>query len=164
MDAEGLLAVLELAADVAADVERNAGGTWVRPRQLDVRAMATRLHENEARLVTISARPDGESGFRIVYHWDTGSGLLHVSTVVPPGGSPATIADLLPGADWAEREIRDYYDLTFAGRASTPALMLRAADPAGLFTRTGDLGRDTDPARTARAASDGAAREEGEPR
>jgi Ni,Fe-hydrogenase III component G len=65
-----------------------------------------------------------------------------------------TIADLLPGADWAEREIRDYYGVEFAGREATPTLMLRPGDPAGLFTATRALGRDTDPARTARAATD----------
>ena len=38
------------------------------------------------------------------------------------------VADLLPPADWVEREVRDYYALEFLGRDDTPALMLREGD------------------------------------
>jgi NADH:ubiquinone oxidoreductase subunit C len=39
------------------------------------------------------------------------------------------------GADWAEREARDYYAVTFSGRASTPTLMLREGDEPGVLLR-----------------------------
>lgn len=149
MDAEALVKVL----DLDGEVEQNDGGWWLRPPYLDVRRMATRMREHEVRLVTVTARPDADGRFRIIYHWDAGTTVLNVSICVAAEGGVPTIADIVPGADWAEREIRDYYDVRFTGRAETPTLMLRESDPAGLFARTGDLGRDTDPARTARAAT-----------
>ncbi|HET9654157.1 MAG TPA: NADH-quinone oxidoreductase subunit C [Kineosporiaceae bacterium] len=142
-----------------ADVLRNAGGWWaVRPR-LDVRAMAGLMRDHEVRLVTISARPAPDGGHILIYHWNVGSAVLNICTVIPEGGQAVTIADLLPAADWAEREIRDYYGLEFTGRTRTPTLMLREGDPAGLFSRTADVGRETDPAATARRAAEA---EEGE--
>ena len=64
-----------------------------------------------------------------------------------------SITDLVPGADWAEREIHDYYGLTFTGRTDTRPLVLREGDPAGLFAHTTELARDADPAVTARRAA-----------
>jgi hypothetical protein len=148
--AEGLLHEL----DPRLGFERDAGGCWVRDGLIDVRAMAGLMVRNGIRLMTITARPWPEGGFRLIYHWDTGPEVLNVCTTVT-GGLP-TIADLVPGADWAEREIHDYYDLEFRGRGATPTLMLLESDPPGLFTRTADTGRDTDPARTARSAADAA--------
>jgi hypothetical protein len=136
------------ALDGGNEVEQNAGGWWARRPDLDVPAMARLMREREVRLVTISARPDVDGGHVLIYHWDAGPAVVNISTRVA-GGVP-TIAHIIPGADWAEREIRDYYGLDFVGRAQTPTLMLREGDPVGLFSRTGELGRDTDPATTAR--------------
>lgn len=47
----------------------------------------------------------------------------------PAGGAVATIADLVPAADWDEREAADLRGLRFEGRAATPAL----ADHEGEF-------------------------------
>jgi Ni,Fe-hydrogenase III component G len=164
MDVEQLLQNL----DPAGGVERDAGGGyWARWPGLDVRAMATAMRALEARLATITAAPEAEGapGYRLIYHWDGGDCLVNLATTIASGTVPS-IADIIPCADWAEREIRDYYGLEFAGRTDTPPLMLRAGDPVGVFARTGDLGRDTDPARTARAAADSetAPTPEGSPR
>jgi hypothetical protein len=150
MHAEALLLLL----DAGDDAQHDAGGWWSRPRALDVRTMAKLLRRREVRLVTITARPDPEGGLRLIYHWDVGSTMLNICLTVPPDGDVPTIADLLPGADWAEREIHDYYGLEFGGRVETPPLMLREGDQAGLFTRTCEVGRDTDPAKDARAAAE----------
>jgi Respiratory-chain NADH dehydrogenase, 30 Kd subunit len=151
MDAEDLLLLL----DADAPTERTAGGCWIRPPVLDVRRMATLRREREVRLVTISARPDPTGDLMIIYHWDAGSTIVHAATTIS-GGQLPTIADIVPGADWAEREIRDHDAVEFGGRASTPPLMLRDGDPVGLFARTGDLARDVDPARAARACTEAA--------
>lgn len=151
MDAESLLTVI--APDAA--VEQTAGGHWIRPPELDVRAMATLMRDRDVRLITITGRPDPDGGLRVIYHWDASPSVVNVSMTVASGAIP-TIADLIPGSDWAEREIREYYGVEFSGRSSTPPLMLREGDPVGLFTRTSDVARDTDPATTARAASESA--------
>ncbi len=44
-----------------------------------------------------------------------------------------SICEVCPGADWVEREIRDYYAVTFLGQSEHNPLMLRAHDPAGVF-------------------------------
>jgi Ni,Fe-hydrogenase III component G len=163
LDVDELLTTLDGGGDVA----RNGGGYWTTVADLDVRAMATLMHEREVRLITLTARPDPDGGYRLIYHWDTGDAVLNIATTVTTESGAPTIADLIPGADWAEREIRDYYDLDFTGRNATPTLMLHPGDPAGLFSRTSELGRDADPASTARTLAESApagACEEGEPK
>ena len=53
-----------------------------------------------------------------------------------PAGLMPTIADIYPGADWAERETRDYFAVEFEGRDSTPPLMLRDTDRPGILLET----------------------------
>jgi hypothetical protein len=130
--------------------ELRGGGYWAVWPDLDVHEMAATMLANEIRLVTITGTLDVAGGLRLIYHWDLGEVLLNMETTVTSGHIP-TIADLLPAADWAEREIRDYYGTTFDGRVATPPLMLRDGDIPGLFSRTSDLGTETDPAETSRA-------------
>jgi hypothetical protein len=153
MDAEAILREL----DESAEFDRNSGGYWASPSNLDVRAMAQLMHGQGARLVTLTALPSTAGGIRVIYHWDLGDQLVNFSTSVV--SSIPTISDILPAADWVEREIRDYYGLEFEGRAETPTLMLLEGDEPGLFTRTSELGTHTDPARTARDASESEAGE-----
>lgn len=142
--------------------EHRAGAYWATWPGLDVRAMARLMRDREIRLITLTARPEPEhedgtadgAGYRVIYHWDLGPTVLNLAVPVRSGTLPS-IADLLPGADWAEREIRDYYDLAFSGREDTPTLMLRPGDPPGLFSRTADVATDMDPARVARAEQEG---------
>jgi NADH:ubiquinone oxidoreductase subunit C len=126
--------------------ERRTDGDWLLVPDLDVRAMVGLMAENESRFVTMTVIPEGDR-FRFVYHWDVEGGLLNVTTHVD-GAVATSIADILPAADWVERETRDYYALEFAGRSETPALMLQENDEPGLFTRTAAMGRDADPADT----------------
>lgn len=151
MDVEALLRELDDHGPWA----RTATGYWASWPDLDVRAMARLMLRHQVRLVTITGtqedrEEDGDT-LRVIYHWDVGGALLNLSTMTKSGHLP-TISDILPGADWAEREIRDYYGSEFDGRSTTPPLMLREGDPPGLFTRTREQGTDDDPARTARAA------------
>jgi hypothetical protein len=142
--------LVALAAD--GPLRHDAGGWWSHRPDLDVRATSWHLHELGLRLITITALPEPEDAYRVIYHWDAGDAVVSISTTVTDGTLP-TLSDLLPAADWAEREIRDYYGLEFTGRAATATLMLREGDPAGLFTRTAGVGRDVDPARSALAAA-----------
>jgi Ni,Fe-hydrogenase III component G len=128
--------------------EHRPDGCWAVVPELDVRAMATLMLEQGVRLVTLTGVQTPRGDVRVIYHWDVGGALLSVSTVIKTGGIP-TIADIMPAADWVEREIRDYYGLEFSGRAETPPLMLCGDDEPGLFSRTRTLGKKEDPADTA---------------
>jgi NADH-quinone oxidoreductase subunit C len=149
MNAESILEKLALESSV----EDRADGLWVTQPGLDVRELARTMLANEVRFITLTATPDGDGGYRMIYHWDVDGAVLNIATTVTTG-CVATIADILPAADWVEREVRDYYALDFEGRAETPTLMLRDGDEPGLFSRTCTVGRDEDPAVTARKAAD----------
>jgi NADH:ubiquinone oxidoreductase subunit C len=148
MDAETILHLL----DGEAGSKRRSDGWWTTMPDLDVRAMADLMRTHEIRFITLTAIPDVAGGYRMIYHWDADGTLVNVATTVTTGSIP-TISDILPAADWVEREIRDYYALEFDGRAETPTLMLRDGDEPGLFSRTCTVGKDVDPAETAREAA-----------
>jgi len=132
-------------------LERRSDGFRASPADLDVRGMATLMLEHGVRLITLTALPDATGEYRVIYHWDVDGDVVNIS-VLASSGCIASIADILPAADWVEREIRDYYALEFGGRAETPTLMLREGDEPGLFSRTCELGNECDPAETARQA------------
>ena len=140
MDAEAILTGLR--AD--SGWQRRRDGCWAEVDHLDPRAMTRLLSKAEARWVTLTVMPAG-AGFRLIYHWDLDGVLLNIATTIA-GARVESIADLLPAAEWVEREMHDYYALEFLGRDETPALMLRPGDEPGLFSRTHELGRDVDPA------------------
>ena len=145
MDVDGLLKELE----PLGTYELRKDGYWAVWPDLDVRAMARLMRAREVRLATMTGTPGADGRLRVIYHWDVGAELLNLETSVTAGHIP-TISDVLPAADWIEREIRDYYGIEFDGRAATPPLMLREGDAPGLFSRTSDLGTQVDPAETAR--------------
>lgn len=141
MDADTILTEL----GVQAPWERRRDGLWVETPEFDARAMTRLLRSLEARWVTLTVTPVPDGGFRIIYHWDLDGELLNFAVTLPVARTDS-IADLLPAAEWVERETHDYYALEFLGRDDTPALMLRPGDEAGLFSRTQELGREGDPA------------------
>jgi Ni,Fe-hydrogenase III component G len=124
--------------------ENRSDGIWLTIPDLDVRAMAQLMIDNESRFVTMTAVPQTD-GLRFIYHWDVDNVLLNVSVPIV-NGVAMSIADILPAADWIEREARDYYAVEFEGRSETPTLMLRDGDQPGLFSRTVGMCRDADPA------------------
>jgi Ni,Fe-hydrogenase III component G len=92
-----------------------------------------------ARFVTIVALPEPVNTMQLSWHWDIGGTLLSVVSIIAEGASVPSIVDIYPGADWAERETRDYYAVTFEGRADTQPLMLRDSDKPGvLLCQTGE--------------------------
>ena len=141
---------------IEAPWEARGEGHWVEAAGLDPVTLAARLLARQARFVTLTATPTGDGGFRLLYHWDLDGSLLNIAIRVP-GACVASIAAVCPAADWVEREVRDYYGLEFTDREDTPPLMLREGDERALFVRTRALGRDADPADTARRTGSGPA-------
>jgi NADH-quinone oxidoreductase subunit C len=110
------------------------GGAWWRLEPIaGIRTIASQMLQGEARFATIVATSAADRSLRVSWHWDVFGTLLSVESLLPPGGLMPTIADIYPGADWAERETRDYFAVEFEGRDHTPPLMLRDTDRPGIL-------------------------------
>jgi len=128
------LQAISLTLGVSSDWREEHGSWWLAAPGLDARALAQVMLTQQARFVTITAVEQHE-GFRMDYHWDL-DGTLLTFILATESNRIASIADLCLAADWAEREIHDYFAITFAGRTSEP-LMLRADDKPGINLRPG---------------------------
>jgi NADH-quinone oxidoreductase subunit C len=125
----------------ATALRERIGGAWIeRPdgwwRSIgvdDVLAAARAMLDGGARFATLVVCAREAGALRLSWHWDVRGTLLSVETTAAPGVVVPSIADLYPGADWAEREARDYYAVSFAGRATTEPLMLREGDAPGFL-------------------------------
>jgi hypothetical protein len=107
-------------------------GWWLTTGRNAIRNLARALKLEGVRFAALTLRPEGER-LRLSWHWDAGGVLLSVETLLEPDTAVPSIVDHWPGADWAEREIRYYYAVTFEGRDSTPTLMLREGDEPGVL-------------------------------
>ena len=110
-------------------------GWWLMVEKRDIRDLAYALKMDGVRFAALTLRPEGER-MRLSWHWDAGGVLLSVETLLEPDTAIPSIVDLWPGADWAEREARDYYAVAFEGRETTPTLMLREGDEPGVLLRS----------------------------
>ena len=125
----------------AAEIRNKIGGSWeersdgwwlpLPPEQ--IRSAAGIMLEGGARFVALVASPGSQGEFRLSWHWDLQGALLSLTTTLAAGTPAPSIVDIYVGADWAERETRDYYAVTFEGRLSTPTLMLRDEDAPGMM-------------------------------
>jgi hypothetical protein len=127
----------------AAEVRRTISATWTE-RQYGwklclsltaVRDAARRMLDCGARFCALVAIPEAVGGLRISWNWDVNGALLSIESTVDRDTPVPSIADIYPGADWAERETRDYYAVSFDQRATTPPLMLRSGDQPGVMLR-----------------------------
>ena len=113
------------------------GGAWWRLERIaGIRTIARQMLGGEARFATIVATSAADRSLRVSWHWDVFGTLLSVESLLPAGSLMPTIADIYPGADWAERETRDYFAVEFEGRESTAPLMLRDTDRPGILLET----------------------------
>jgi NADH:ubiquinone oxidoreductase subunit C len=114
-----------------------ADGWWLSVPAASIQQIACTMLMAEARFVAIVALPDLANAMQLSWHWDMGGTLLSVVSLIAEGSPVPSIIDVYPGADWAEREARDYYAVAFEGRADTPTLMLRNGDKPGALLRKG---------------------------
>ncbi len=110
-----------------------ADGWWLSAPVDGIRAAARAMLEGGARFAALVACPRAAGALRLSWHWDVDGTLLSIEATLASGAVVPSIADLYPGADWAERETRDYYAVSFEGRARTDPLMLREGDAPGLL-------------------------------
>ena len=124
----------------AEEIRRSVGGAWAERADgfwLDVpagrvREIAAAMRTGATRFAALVARP-ADGGLRLSWHWDSAGTLLSIAVLLPAEAAAPSIVDIWPGADWAERETREYYAVSFAGRADTAPLMLREGDEPGVM-------------------------------
>lgn len=121
---------------LAGDWELRYGTWWAELSPQHVRAATAQLLAIPARFITITAIELASHELRMDYHWDLRSQIVTL-TVIADGKIIESIADICPAADWAEREIHEYFAVEFPGRADTMPLMLRMGDELGINLHKG---------------------------
>ncbi|OGC11841.1 hypothetical protein A3K48_05060 [candidate division WOR-1 bacterium RIFOXYA12_FULL_52_29] len=116
--------------------ERPAGRTYVLVAKEDLRAVAGFIcAELGGRLSTISA-VDLRSGVELLYHLalnDAGAIVSLRVHVDKPELEIGSLTDIIPAADWIEREIGEMFGLFFVGHPRLERLLLPDDWPAGKY-------------------------------
>jgi len=127
------MSAAEIRKQIGGSWEERSDGWWLPLPPDQIRAAAGTMLAGGARFVALVASPGSQGEFGLSWHWDLKGTLLSVTTTLAAGRPAPSIVDIYVGADWAERETRDYYAITFEGRHSTPSLMLREEDAPGMM-------------------------------
>lgn len=128
------MSAAELRAAVPGVWVERPDGFWLRLPAGELRGAAQVMRGGGGRFAALVIRP-AAAGLRLSWHWDVGGTLLSVDAVLAAGERAPSIVDLYPGADWGEREGREYYGVEFEGRETTAPLMLREGDTPGVLLR-----------------------------
>lgn len=115
---------------------KRADGEWLVAPLDEIRSIARSMIDRGARFAAMLVSQTETGDLRLSWHWDLKGTLFSVRSAAALNTALPSIVDIYPGADWAEREARDYYAVTFEGRESTPPLMLREGDPPGVLLRS----------------------------
>ena len=119
-------------------VEVRGETLWVAAPDLDVLTMAREMAALDCRLATMTglARDDGET--TVIYHYVRRGLVVNVKTATR-GGAIASLASTVHPASWIEREIHDFFGVTFVGHPN-PAPLLRPPGLAAGFFRAPEPG------------------------
>lgn len=113
--------------------QQRAGANWRSAELVEVRSIAQRMLECGARFEAFVITQNKAGDLRAIWYWDLKGKLFSVECKAPRDLPLPSIVDIYCGADWAEREARDYYGVSFEGRVSTTPLMLREGDAPGVM-------------------------------
>ncbi|MEN6572251.1 MAG: NADH-quinone oxidoreductase subunit C [Anaerolineaceae bacterium] len=107
-------------------------GTWFTSSNIDVVALARLMLEHQFRLSTVTGveRLDGETD--VIYHFIQPEKAVNIRTTTKHQHLPS-IANVLPSANWIEREIRDLYAVQFDGHPDPRPLVRPKEMPEGFF-------------------------------
>ena len=115
---------------------QRGGGNWIPANLGEIRSIAQSMLDRGARFEAFVVILTKAGDLRLIWNWDLKGKLFSVECKAGASAPLPSIVDIYCGADWAEREARDYYGVTFEGRTSTPPLMLREGDPPGMMLRS----------------------------
>jgi NADH-quinone oxidoreductase subunit C len=120
-------ACVELAARLAAipgatEIAERRDGLWMSAPQLDVEAMAREMNALGYRLGTMTgvAGEDGET--TVIYHYSRPPMAVNIKTRTRGGALPS-VALIARPASWAERELHDFFAVTFPGHPNLAPLL-----------------------------------------
>lgn len=111
-------------------------GWWMSAPDLDVLEMARKMKEWEARFSTMTGKMLPNNETEVIYHFylDCQPYNLKVTT---RGNSLPSISNILPAAEWIEREIQDLYQVTFKEHPHPERLIRPVQIEAGMFREPG---------------------------
>ncbi len=114
--------------------QKKVDGYWFTATYLDPVAMAKAMLKNQFRLSTASAieRTDNETD--IVYHFVKQKLAINIRTATK-NQKISSIANVLPSANWIEREIQDQFGVTFEGHPDPRPLNRPKEMPVGFFRK-----------------------------
>lgn len=115
---------------------QRAGSNWMPANLGEIRSIAQSMLERGARFEAFVVTQTKAGDLRLIWNWDLKGNLFSVESTAAVNTPLPSIVDIYCGADWAEREARDYYGVSFEGRASTPPLMLPESDTPGVLLRS----------------------------
>jgi len=125
-----------LADSILALEERSPRRVWVTVRPEHIREVALFLFEEaEGRLATVSG-VDGRDDVDLLYHFcfDSLKGVVTVRTsAAKPTPEIDSIATIVEGANWVEREIHDLLGVNFRGHPDMRRLILADDWPEGFY-------------------------------
>jgi Ni,Fe-hydrogenase III component G len=115
--------------------KKRSDGYWFESSHLDVIVMAQLMLDQQFRLSTMTAieRADGETD--VIYHFMGGKTSINIRTTTKQQELPS-LANLMPSADWIEREIRDLYAVHFEGHPDPRPLVRPKEMPEGFFRKS----------------------------
>jgi len=124
----------------ATALKEQRDGWWMIAPDLDVIEMATQMKEWEARFSTMtgSMLPNDETA--VIYHFclDNKAYNFKVST---RENTMQSISNILPAAEWVEREIQDLYKVQFKNHPHPDRIIRPLQMEPGLFRETGGKDR-----------------------
>jgi NADH:ubiquinone oxidoreductase subunit C len=115
-------------------IERSGGFCHPAPTE-QIPRIAQQMRDAGARFVTLVGVQSVVRTLSLCWYFDLHGSLMGIETMLADGDAAPSVADIYPGADWAEREARDYFGISFTGRETTAPLMLRAEDSPGVLLR-----------------------------
>lgn len=106
----------------ATEIAERRDGLWMSAPQLDVEAMAREMIALGYRLGTMTgvAGEDGET--TVIYHYSRPPLAVNIKTRTRGGALPS-VALIARPASWAERELHDFFAVTFPGHPNLAPLL-----------------------------------------
>jgi NADH:ubiquinone oxidoreductase subunit C len=111
-------------------------GWWMTAPDLDVVEMALKMKEWGAGFSTMTGSMLSDNETAVIYHYylDGNNFNLRVHT---HGSELPSISNILPAAEWIEREIQDLFKVQFIGHPHPDRLIRPSQLQAGLFREPG---------------------------
>ncbi|WP_456387665.1 NADH-quinone oxidoreductase subunit C [Desulfolithobacter sp.] len=97
----------------------------------DITSVAAMVHKHGGRVVTLTPYVI-DAGYEVAYHFDV-DGVVLTATLTTGDSTVPSITPYLKSADWAEREMKDLFDIKLIGHPDPQRLILDESIAQGVF-------------------------------